>query len=90
MAKGIKTGGRQEGTPNKVTSEIRDAFQKLIEQNIDNLSLWINEIATKDPAKALTIIIELSEFIVPKLSRTELNSKIINDFNPDNVKITFK
>jgi len=90
MAKGHKTGGRKQGTPNKVTTDIREAYQKLIEKNINKFDKWIDEVATKDPAKALTIIIELSEFIVPKLSRTELNSKIKNELNPDNVTITFK
>lgn len=31
MAKGIKTGGRQKGTPNKVTAVIRDAFREAFE-----------------------------------------------------------
>lgn len=27
MAKGVKTGGRQKGTPNKITASAREAFQ---------------------------------------------------------------
>ena len=74
MATGSKTGGRDKGTPNKVTKEIKEAFQTLVEGNIDNLDNWINETAKKDPAKAIDIILKISEYVLPKLSRTELKT----------------
>tara|TARA_S200000501_G_C20543259_1_gene621085 strand:- start:38 stop:172 length:135 start_codon:yes stop_codon:yes gene_type:complete len=37
--KGLKTGGRQKGTPNKITSEIRDKIQVLISGTIDSLDI---------------------------------------------------
>ena len=30
MAKGIKTGGREKGTPNKTTKEVRSKFEEII------------------------------------------------------------
>ena len=33
MAKGIKTGGRQKGTPNKTTALLKDAILKAAEQS---------------------------------------------------------
>ena len=33
MKNRIKTGGRNAGTPNKVTSEVREQFQHLLENN---------------------------------------------------------
>lgn len=44
MAKGKKTGGRQKGTPNKVTRAVREhfeqAFQLLQEDDNANLLSW--------------------------------------------------
>ena len=37
MAKGRKTGGRQKGTPNKATAEIRGAAQRYTEEALEVL-----------------------------------------------------
>jgi len=33
--KRLKTGGRAKGTPNKVTTEIREFYKELIENNLE-------------------------------------------------------
>lgn len=66
-----KTGGRTKGTPNKSTRDIREAYRMLIENNLDNLTKWLENVATKDPAKAIYILSDLSEYVLPKLSRIE-------------------
>lgn len=63
--------GRPKGTPNKATSKTREAFNKLIEDNLENLSIWIADIAAEDPKAALDIIAKLAEYTTPKLARTE-------------------
>ena len=68
---GKKYGGRKKGTPNKVTKDIKNAFRQLIESNIDNLSEWLNNIAKENPEKAFDLILKLSEYVTPKLNRTE-------------------
>lgn len=70
MTRRKKTGGREKGTPNKITKDIKEAYQHLIEVNIENLDSWLNEVAKNDPAKAMDIMIRLSEYVVPKLNRT--------------------
>jgi hypothetical protein len=70
MAKGIKTGGRTKGTPNKTTSEIREHYQKLIDAN---LHLLDSDIKSLEPLQRLKIIIELSKFVVPTLKATDLS-----------------
>ena len=67
-----KTGGRQKGTPNKMTLEIREAYKNLIESNIDNMEVWIKTIAKNNPEKAMDLLLKLSEYVVPKLNRTEI------------------
>ena len=69
---GKKFGGRTKGTPNKSTQEIRNAYQMLLENNIPNLIKWLDKIAEKDPVKAFDIIIKMSDFIIPRLSRQQV------------------
>lgn len=77
MAKGVKTGGRTKGTPNKVTQEFRETVRELLEENRENVSLWLAQVANgageskPDPAKALDLLSKLAEFGAPKLSRAE-------------------
>ncbi len=66
-----KVGGKTKGTPNKATAEIKEAYKNLIENNLDKLSTWLDKVAEKSPERALGILIELSEFVIPKLARTE-------------------
>jgi hypothetical protein len=73
-----KTGnpnGRPKGTPNKVTTDIKEAYKKLIEDNLDNLTGWLEKIAEKDPEKAIRILNDLSEYVIPKLARQEHTGK---------------
>lgn len=67
--------GKPKGALNHTTRDIKEAYQLLIEKNLDNLSKWLNEIAVKDPARAINIILDLSEYVIPKLARSDFNLK---------------
>jgi hypothetical protein len=73
-----KTGGRAVGVPNKVTQEFRETVRQLLEDNKDNVSVWLTQVASgtedskPDPKGALDMITKLAEFAAPKLARTEL------------------
>lgn len=79
MAKGIKTGGRTKGAVNKTTAEIREHFQSLVSDNLEQLN---NDLKSLEPLQRLKMIIELSKFVVPTLKATELTTGIENKFNP--------
>jgi hypothetical protein len=79
MATGIKTGGRAKGTLNKNTSELRERFTLLIENNFDKLQTDIDLLEPKDRIK---VILELAKFVVPTLKATELTTGNENGFNP--------
>jgi len=64
--------GRPKGTVNKATGIVREAIANLLERNAPNMDRWLNEVADKDPHKALDIIQKLSEYHIPKLARTEV------------------
>jgi hypothetical protein len=42
MAKGVKTGGRKKGTPNKVTASVKEAFKEAFDRRggVDALVQW--------------------------------------------------
>ena len=74
--KGNQLAGNRKGIPNKSTQEIRNAFQLLVESNLDNMKTWLSDVASEDPERALEIILKMSEYIVPKLSRTEIKADV--------------
>jgi len=83
-----KTGnpyGRPVGVPNKTTTDIKAAYQLLIEKNLDNLTGWLEQIAAKDPEKAIRILNDLSEYVIPKLARKELTGAEGKDLIPARV-----
>ena len=64
--------GRPKGSKNKATAKIREAYQKLTEDNLENMSAWLANIAADDPARAMEMMIKLSEYVIPKLARQEV------------------
>ena len=77
-----KTGGRQPGTPNKVTREFRETVARLLEDNAENVALWLEQVAATDPDKALQRLAQLAEFAAPKLSRSEIKAEVDNKGAP--------
>jgi len=73
---GNKTGGRKKGVPNKTTKEIRESFQCFVEDNVDNFQEWLERVAETNPAKAIELVNNMSEYILPKLSRSEIKAEI--------------
>ena len=76
---GQKFGGRQKGTPNKTTNEIREYYQILISNNLEQLQNDLNEL---EPKERLKIILELSKFVVPTLKAIEMNTESNDSFTP--------
>jgi len=84
----INRAGKKPGTKNRTTKEIREAYQKLTEENLENMTLWLGQIAAEDPAKAMDLMLRLSEYIIPKLARQELVGNNGDDLFK-NVKFNF-
>lgn len=68
--------GRPSGAKDKVQSDIKQAFQSLVEGNLTNIESWLNEVAAKDPGKAIEMLLKLSEFILPKIRTIDLNAQL--------------
>lgn len=63
--------GRPKGFNNKVSNQTREAFNLLIENNLDKLQEWLDTIAETDPKAAFDIVLKLAEYVIPKLQRQE-------------------
>ena len=70
----MKYGGRKQGTPNKVTSELREAYTELIQNNIGKIQHLFDKVSEANPTKALELLLKLSEFAIPKLKAIEVSN----------------
>lgn len=74
IGKGTPGPGRKKGLPNKSTVLAREAIAKLVDGNADRLQEWLNQIAADEkqgPAVAFKLLMDVMEYHVPKLARTE-------------------
>lgn len=79
--KTAKKVGRPAGIPNKTTSELKEAFNKLLNTNTRNLSKWLERVAVEDPAKAIELVIKMAAFVIPKLQRSNFEVDMEQPFN---------
>jgi len=61
---GKKFGGRQKGTPNKLTKELRSILKDVLYEEIDRLPERLDELDTKD---RLELLVKLMPFVFPKV-----------------------
>ena len=65
--------GRPIGTPNKATKEHREFIQSIIDKQKNKIEFELDQLKGKEYIQAIT---SLLEFVLPKLSRTELKADI--------------
>ena len=63
---GKKFGGRQKGTPNKFTSELRDKISVLISGTIDSI-----DVSTLTHFQKVKLLNALVQYVVPKLQSAD-------------------
>ena len=69
--------GRPAGSPNKSTALAREAIARFVDANSDKLQGWLDDIATSEkhgPKVAFDCFMQVAEYHVPKLARTEHTS----------------
>lgn len=69
----LNPNGRPKGATNKTTAEIRQAFQLLVENNLETLEQDLKNI---EPEKRIGYIIKLSEFFLPKLQSLTIENQL--------------
>lgn len=80
MAKGLKTGGRETGTPNRLTSELRGLLKDIIYDELKKLPDALSEMPAKD---RLEVVTKLLNYVCPKVENVKHNSgePIENDWS---------
>ena len=69
FAKGIKSFGRPKGSKNKVTAEVKEKFQQLVDSySLAQMKIDLMEL---EPGERLRIMGGLLDFFIPKLNRTD-------------------
>ena len=61
---GIKTGGRKVGTPNKITSELRDSLKAILDGELVTLKATLDNLPAKD---RLDVVLKLMPYCMPKI-----------------------
>jgi hypothetical protein len=76
--------GRKAGTPNKATTEIKEAFQMLLEDNLPTLQ---RDISSLEPKERVKFMLDLASFIIPKMKAIDVKSEntetVFIDFSED-------
>jgi hypothetical protein len=76
--------GRKAGTPNKATTEIKEAFQMLLEDNLPTLK---RDISSLEPKERVKFMLDLASFVIPKMKAIDVKSEntetVFIDFSED-------
>jgi hypothetical protein len=79
--------GRPKGSINERTNIIRQVYGELVESNLSNISSWFRVVGKENPELALKVLLKLTEFVIPKLSRIKHSRENIEKVNTCQVVI---
>lgn len=68
---GQKFGGRQAGTPNRITQELREVLSEIVHQEIKKIPDHLNKLEAKD---RLELLSKLLPFVLPKIGLDSYNN----------------
>jgi len=75
----INRNGRPTGTLNKTTTEIKEMFKNLLENNIDRLQ---SDFDALQPNERIKYFLDLASFVIPKQKAIEVKDDNRNKFEP--------
>ncbi len=61
---GTKTGGRKAGTPNKITSELRDSLKAILDGELLTITASLDKLT---PKERLDVVLRLMPYCMPKV-----------------------
>lgn len=80
--------GRPVGALNRSTEQMKLTLARAVNNTLDTITKDLEEIKKKDPEKAIDLALKLMEYVMPKLSRTEMKAEIDQRIQSINVNIT--
>jgi uncharacterized protein YeeX (DUF496 family) len=84
----INRSGRPVGSLNRTTEMMRLNMARAANNTLNTLSDDLEKIRKQDPERAIELSLKLMEYIMPKLSRTEVKAEIEQKIQAINVNIT--
>ena len=86
----INKAGRPIGAVNRSTEQMKLTLARAVNNTLNTLSDDLEKIRKQDPEKAVELSLKLMEFVVPKLSRTEMKAEIEQKIQTINININRK
>lgn len=69
--KGIKTGGREKGTANLMTSELRATLKQIISKELEAIPATLESM---EPSKRLEVALRLLPYVLPKVESVKMET----------------
>ena len=79
--------GRPKGALNRSTEEAKLTIARAVNNTLNTLSSDLEKIRKNDPERAIELSLKLMEYMLPKLSRTEMKAEIEQKIQSINVNI---
>lgn len=61
--------GRPKGSNNNDTDLVKEVYSQVVNTNLENVNGWIEEVGNTNPFQAIKLILKMSDYVLPKLSR---------------------
>jgi hypothetical protein len=88
--KRINRSGRPQGAINRSTEQMKLTLARAVNNTLNTLSEDLERIRQDNPDRAVELSLKLMEFVVPKLSRTEMKAEIEQKIQAINININRK
>ena len=62
---GIKYGGREKGTPNRMTKELRTVLKDILYQELEQIQVHLDNLKSKE---RIELLIKLMPYVLPKVT----------------------
>ena len=79
----VKTGGRQKGSVNRTTKELRERIQDVVNSELENIDFIIGKLTEKERTDLLA---KLLPFVLPKMNEHIIENTEV--FKPIQIIIT--
>jgi uncharacterized protein YeeX (DUF496 family) len=84
----INKNGRPVGAVNRSTEQMKLTLARAANKTLDTISEDLDRIRKDNPEKAIQLALQLMEYVMPKLSRTEMKAEIEQKIQSININIT--
>jgi hypothetical protein len=74
---GKEAGKKSKRGKDTKLEEIREVYCDILENNKNNIQKWFDEVAAKDPEKALDLMLKLGSYVIAKPRSLEIKPPFV-------------